>query len=345
MHTRMLAVAFGPATMAAACAGLERIRASADCVELRLDLFEEPFDLEVLLRERGELPLVATLRPPEQGGRCELPAAERLKVLVRAAELGAEYVDLEWDAADAAAQSAARSAGAQVIISRHDFAGMPHLADHWWPDLAGCGADVVKVVGTATEARDCLEVLRTLRRAESEQRQTIAIAMGEAGLMTRVLALGSTECLLTYVSLEAGRGTAPGQITLSDMRETYRADRIGSTTRVFGLLGPHVERDRLAEYNQWFAEDSVAAVAVPVVASSSSAEIVSAFREVPVGGWHIHGGEMQREVMAVLDQLRPKAQQQGKVNAIVQQTDGGLAGDWVESPREQYELWRSGQSS
>ena len=74
----MLAVAFGPPTMAEACAGLARIREQADCVELRLDLFDEPFDLSVLLRERGSLPVVATLRPTYEGGRCTLAAEQRL---------------------------------------------------------------------------------------------------------------------------------------------------------------------------------------------------------------------------------------------------------------------------
>src|ERR1051326_2390177 len=60
MRTRMRGVAFGPPTRAAACAGLQRIREVADCVELRLDLFEEPFDLPTLLRERGDMPVVAT---------------------------------------------------------------------------------------------------------------------------------------------------------------------------------------------------------------------------------------------------------------------------------------------
>ena len=40
--------------MAQACAALPRIRQLADCVELRLDYFEEPFDLDVLLGERGK---------------------------------------------------------------------------------------------------------------------------------------------------------------------------------------------------------------------------------------------------------------------------------------------------
>src|ERR1700733_3950641 len=114
-HRRMLSIAFGPPTMAAALAGLPRIRAEADCVELRLDLFEEPFDLPALLAACGDLPVVATLRPPNQGGQSALAAAERLSVLLSAAELGATYVDLEWDAATPAAVAALHAAGAGVV--------------------------------------------------------------------------------------------------------------------------------------------------------------------------------------------------------------------------------------
>src|SRR5712692_6300657 len=95
----MLAIALGPPTMADALAQLPRVREQADCVELRLDLFHEPFDLPLLMRERGKLPVVATLRPADQGGQSPLPPDQRLKVLVAAAELGAAYVDLEWDTA------------------------------------------------------------------------------------------------------------------------------------------------------------------------------------------------------------------------------------------------------
>ena len=339
MRKRMVAVAFGPSTMAEARDGLPRIREAADCVELRLDLFEEAFDLKILLRERGALPVVVTLRPPEQGGRSPLPADQRLKVLLQAAELGAEYVDLEYDAASDAAQAAVRASGARVIVSRHDFAAMPAgLADVWWPALAAQGADVVKVVGTPADARECLPVFEALAHAD---RPTIAIGMGVAGLATRVLALRSEQCLLTYAALDAGGGTAPGQLAVSEMRDTYRVGRLGAATRVYGLLGPHTESARLAEYNAWFDADACDGVAVPFLAERDAAAIVAAYRGLPVSGWHVHGGELQRDVVGVMDALGPSARRQGKVNAVVRGADGGLTGEWVESPREQYELWRA----
>ncbi|MBV9173524.1 MAG: type I 3-dehydroquinate dehydratase, partial [Chloroflexi bacterium] len=172
---RMIAVAFGPRTMRDALANLPRIAAEADCVELRLDFFEEPFDLDALLKARGNLPAVVTLRPPEEGGKSTLAAPERLDVLRQAGELGAEFVDLEWNAASRHAIDTLHAAGAQVIVSRHDFSGMPRLADEWWPQLADCGGDIVKVVGTANNEQECLAVFETFRRAD---RPTVAIAMG-----------------------------------------------------------------------------------------------------------------------------------------------------------------------
>jgi 3-dehydroquinate dehydratase type I len=327
--------------MAEAIAGLPRIRAAADCVELRLDLFEEPFDLAALLRERGDLPVVVTLRPPHEGGRSTLPPAARLDVLVRAAELGAEYVDLEWDAASPAAMAAVRSAGARVVVSRHDFAAMPaDLADGWWPALAALRPDVVKVVGTAHDVRDCLPVFQTLS-ADRDAMPTIAIAMGEAGLLTRVLALRAEQCLLTYAMLDQTSATAPGQLTAREMRETYRVGRLRPSTRVFGLLGPHAEPVRLSEYNAWFADDNWDAVSVPVTAHADAAEIVSAFRALPVSGWHVHGADLQAAVVKSLDDVAPSAASGTRVNGIVRRPDGGLVGHWVESPREQYAVWRS----
>src|SRR5207249_9900532 len=140
----LLAVAFGPSTMAEALAGLPRIRAQADCVELRLDLFDEPFDLPTLLAACDGLTVVATQRPPEEGGKSSLPAAERLEVLVEAARLGAQYIDLEHGACSPRALAAVRGHGARVVLSRHDFASMPSaLADRWPPELGALGADVV----------------------------------------------------------------------------------------------------------------------------------------------------------------------------------------------------------
>lgn len=332
---RMIGVSFGPKTMAEALAGLPRIAAAADIVELRLDFFEEPYDLPRLLRERG-CPVVVTLRPTDQGGKCPDPAPERLKVLLRAAELGAEYVDVEWDAARPDAIAALKAAGAQVLVSRHDFDGMPaDFAEGWWPDLAARGADVVKIVGMARDVRDCLAVFRAFKRAD---RPTIAIAMGEAGLPTRVLALREEQCFLTYATLGSGARVAPGQLPIAEMRDVYRSAALGPRTAAIGLLAPQVETAWAALANGRFAAAGVDAVAVPFVAAADAAAIVQAFRELPVAGWGVRGDDLQATVARGIDELAPSADRAGKVNTIVARGDR-LVGEWVESLDEQIERW------
>jgi 3-dehydroquinate dehydratase/shikimate dehydrogenase len=333
-----LAVAFGPPTMTQALAELPRVAEEADLIELRLDFFQESYDLAVLLEARGARPVVVTLRPTDQGGGSIVPAPERLGQLVRAAELGAEYVDLEWDAATPDALQAVRAAGARAIVSRHDFQSMPpNLADGWWAELASLGPDVVKVVGTALDVRDCLPVFCALRQATLP---TVAIGMGVAGLPSRILALREPTCLLTYAAPDSLPGTAPGQLTLHELRSVYHADRLGQATAAYGLLGPHPEPERAAEYNAWFSSAGLDAVAVSFPCAADAAAILQAYRELPVAGWHIHGEHLQRDALSALDEVDAKAQRQAKVNAVVARGET-LCGTWVESPREQFEFWTS----
>lgn len=332
-HRRLLGVALGVPTMAAALAQLPRLRADgADVVELRLDLFEEPLDLPALVHARGDVPVVVTLRPLDQGGRSALAAAQRLSILVEAAHLGAEYVDVEWDAASSQAVAMLRAAGAAVIVSRHDFTSMPDLRA-WYADLAASGADVVKVVGMATSARDCLAALDVLREAD---RPTVAIAMGEAGLASRILALRSPQCLLTFAAPNDAAGTAPGQVSLRQMRELYRAGSIGPHTAVYGVLDTRLQQDLAEAFNQWLAQAQVQAVAVPFVADDALA-CIEAARTLPVAGWHI-GPEFRETVGQAVDHLDATACRAGAVSTT-RLRDGVLEGAWFSTPEEELAYW------
>ena len=75
-------------------------------------------------------------------------------------------------------------------------------------------------------------------------------------------------------------------------------------------------------------------------ASANAAEILQAYRDLPVSGWHIHGEPLQHDVISALDDLDTKARAQNKVNAVVAR-DRALCGTWVESPREQFDFWTS----
>ncbi|MFZ2489049.1 MAG: type I 3-dehydroquinate dehydratase [Anaerolineae bacterium] len=251
-----LAVALAAQTTAAAQAALRQIAGRADLAELRLDLMHE-FDLPALLAARP-LPVIVTCRPPREGGRWQGNEAARLAVLQQAAALGAEYVDVEWDAA-AMLPNLDRT-HTRVILSRHHFNTMPVDLAQQAAALAQAGADVVKVVGMAHSLTDCARALRVLDEAPLP---TIAIAMGVYGLPSRVLAFRSPRALLSFATPDAAAGTAPGQLTLTTMLEDLRVRALTPQTTVIGWADGDVRACGAA--NARLAAQGLDAVTIPLL--------------------------------------------------------------------------------
>ena len=227
----------------------------ADIVELRLDCLSDDAELSAalpplctLLRERPR-PLVFTFRPEEQGGRRALSRAARLDFwtglsnLLRGRALPPpDFVDLELDLLeDTAARARLRDLldAAAVICSHHDFTGVPLDLAALYERMAATPARVLKIAVAASDATDCLPIFSLIERARAEGREVIAVAMGAPGLATRVLA-PARGALLTYASADEGSATAPGQMTATALRETYRVDSINARTRIVGLVGSPV---------------------------------------------------------------------------------------------------------
>lgn len=287
-----LAVAVSAANTNAARVALRQTAGRADLAELRLDLMAE-FNLPALLADRL-LPLIVTCRPQREGGGWAGDETQRLAVLRQAAALGADYVDLEWDAAHALA-SLDRS-HTRVILSRHDFSGMPDDLEKLAGELWQAGPDAIKVVGMAQRLADSAAVLRLLAQA---QRPTIAIAMGPSGLVSRLLAFRYPQALLSFAAPDpaaeaAATGTAPGQITLSAMRDLYRVQTISQHTALVGLAAPDANcSPLLIEGNRWLQRQGIDAVLLPLqhAADENPATAIAALRAVaPWAGVIAPGG-------------------------------------------------------
>src|SRR5574342_428178 len=99
----------------------------ADALEVRLDALAglDPADLPALF-EGSARPLIACCRRRRDGGQFRGSEARRREILWGAVEAGASYVDLEWgpEGRELAAQAAGVS-GLGVILSHHDWKGMP----------------------------------------------------------------------------------------------------------------------------------------------------------------------------------------------------------------------------
>ncbi len=135
-------------------------------------------------------------------------------------------MDIE-EATDPALKAELRSAlaggSARLICSWHDFSGTP-AAEFLQEKLGACMADapaIVKIVTHAGAAADCLRVLELIPRALQKGQAIAAFCMGEKGKISRIMAplLGSA---ITYASLDREEASAPGQLTIDELRTINR---------------------------------------------------------------------------------------------------------------------------
>ena len=209
----------------------------ADLIEIRFDClrpdeFRETKTLISRLVQQSSVPLIVTLRSKDQGGRGDFSKPVRHEFWANIPS-GNFYVDVELDFVSSAEVELDWE---KVICSHHDFQSVPEDLDQIYERLAATKASVLKIAIKAGDVTDCLSVFRLLKRAKEYGRALIAIAMGEAGLATRVLG-PSRGSYLTYAPIEPESATAPGQVTASDLRDLYRIDQITPDTLVAGLVG------------------------------------------------------------------------------------------------------------
>ncbi|MEM6393609.1 MAG: shikimate dehydrogenase [Planctomycetota bacterium] len=210
--------------------------AGADLVELRIDSATGDVEALVRLVEACPLPCVVTCRPVWEGGAYDGDEAERLAVLERlcGASPGPAYVDVEWKAWGRSAGLREGLGETGYIASTHDFETRPSDLTRRVAAMAeDDGCRVIKAAWAARSVRDNLEALEIIR---GQAKPTIALCMGEAGLMSRVLAK-KAGALLTFARLDDGSGTAPGQPTMAELKGLYRWDALKESTRVYGVIG------------------------------------------------------------------------------------------------------------
>ncbi|MDF0590934.1 type I 3-dehydroquinate dehydratase [Candidatus Methanocrinis natronophilus] len=210
----VVAVLSGPAAErdASAAEGL-----GADLVEVRLDLVPgDPIGVIRRVREATQLPIIATNRIAEEGGAFRGGEGERIQILAEASAW-ADLVDVELLAGGR--DRLMEAVGRPLIISYHDFGGMPSLEGtrSILAEIFDAGADIAKVALTPPTLKDCLGLLQLVHETE---RPLSLMGMGDLGKHLRAVApvYGS---VLTYGHI--GAATAPGQIPVKALRELLDA--------------------------------------------------------------------------------------------------------------------------
>ena len=231
----------------------------ADLVELRLDLVADP-DVTAALADRST-PVIVTCRAPWEGGQFKGSEEERLRILTAALAQGAEYVDVEFKAGFAGALIGSNR-GRRIVLSMHDFDGVPGDLPERVRAMRSAGADVVKV---AVQAQSLFDNLSLLELGDGGASRCVFVGMGPCGLPTRLLPahFGSE---WSY----AGDAHAPGQITADCMIKEFRYRENTERTALYGLVGyPLGHSLSPAMHNAAFRAAGVDAVYVPLPAANA----------------------------------------------------------------------------
>ncbi len=188
-----------------------------DLFEVRIDLIGDGWQKLV---KQFKKPWIACNRRVDEGGKWEGDEAGRGEKLLKAIELGADIIDLELRTANLRQAMELIKKRAKCILSFHELRGTPPLNSmrEIVQRQLEAGADVCKVVTTAQRVEDNLSILQLI--SEFSKTRIVAFAMGPLGFASRVLCplVGGD---FTYASIERGKESASGQITVRELRKLY----------------------------------------------------------------------------------------------------------------------------
>ena len=193
-------------------------------VEPFVELFEVRIDLigdswQELVKQLKK-PWIASNRSADEGGSWRGSESKRREELLKAVELGADIIDIELVTGNLEEIVQTVKKKTKCLLSFHDLKGMLPLGrmrEIVQRELEA-GADICKVVTTAQRFEDNLAVLQLI--SDFPKARVIAFAMGPLGFASRIL------CPLVggdfiYASIETGKESASGQITVRDLRKIY----------------------------------------------------------------------------------------------------------------------------
>ena len=286
----------------------------AQLVELRVDWLSRTPDINRLLADRPT-PVVITCRRGSDKGRWGGDEDQRQTVLRSAIVGGADYVDIEDDIAKAIP----RYGDTQRIISHHNFDETPDDLEEIYQGMCDLDPDIIKLVTMANNPQDSVRLLKLVASAEIP---TIGFCMGELGLSSRLLCVkyGSP---FTYATFSSERTLAPGQLSFEEMNRTYHFDRVGSDTRIFGVLGDPVGHSLSPLiHNAAFADSGINALYLPFrVPSDGLEQTLESFEWLGIDGYSVT--IPHKESVAELADIRDETVDHlGAANTLLRTPDG-----------------------
>ena len=313
-------------------------------LEFRLDSLAKPASILPKVKEflaaHRDTTVLATCRRKQFGGLFTGSLKAELEVLLAAAEAGCQIVDLEVESAEEAAprqldqlRDGLRAAGTALLISFHDFSRTKNL-DQTALRIEVFQPDFVKVVSTAKSLADNLAVLKLIQE-HSRSAEVVGIAMGEEGLVSRVLGLRagapftfaafSDSPISDKPATVSTQATAPGQLPARTLRDLYRVEQLDQATRIFGVAGDPIAHSLSPlMHNAAFRRENVNAILLPLI-THKVADLITLARELPLAGSAVTM-PLKQEVLPHLANSDPLTARIGACNTLRTGADGKLYG-------------------
>ncbi|PCJ63022.1 MAG: shikimate dehydrogenase [Planctomycetota bacterium] len=203
------------------------VNGEADLLELRLDLIKN-FDLKQLVESTGK-DVIVTVRSNREGGQWDGDVASAIKELRSALNLGVRFIDVEWHLAS----ELTKEELGQAIISRHFFDEFPSNLKSILDELNEIPGAVTKIAMKIDQLEQNAEIFQLLR---DRRKDTILIGMGELGRISRIAARAMGG-FLTFAALSSGKESAPGQVTLAELKNKYYTKNNNQETKLYGVIG------------------------------------------------------------------------------------------------------------
>ncbi len=303
---------------------LRRALRETPTVELRLDWLKSDSErrhfLAWLRRNRPRRAvLIATCRRRAGGGLLAGSVQDELSWLAQAGDAGCLWCDLEVETLRRLPRNSVRKYGLprRILLSVHNFYRMPPLS----PTLGARWRRQVEAIKVAGSARTIADSVRILRFAASS-RNCVAVPMGEVGLPARLLALREGSAL-AYAPVSAA--TAPGQVSLQEMKHLYRAHSLNRQTQVYGVIGDPIAHSLSPLlHNTAFIARRINAVYLPFLVGNLR-DFLKAAPDFGLRGFSVTLPHKQ-SILRHLQDCDALSAEIGAVNTVVVRRDGSLYG-------------------